>query len=61
MSEPNGGAHSVLVAQASGMVSVQADCSIGAAMVLMQSRARVTGQTLEQIAAAVLDRTTTFP
>jgi hypothetical protein len=42
------------------MVSVQADCSISAAMVLMESRAQVAGQTVEQIATAVIDRQMTF-
>jgi hypothetical protein len=61
VSEPDIGRHSMHVAQASGMVSVQAECSISAAMVLMESRAHVTGQSLEQIALAVINRETSFP
>jgi hypothetical protein len=53
--------YSIHVAQASGIVSVQADCSISAAMVLLESRAQVTGLTLEEVALAVVNRETTFP
>lgn len=44
------------VAQASGMVSVQAACTIEEAVVLMQARADETLHTLEQIAGAVVER-----
>jgi hypothetical protein len=48
------------VAQASGMVSVQANCSVNHALVLMVMRAQETGATLEQIALAVVDGETSF-
>jgi hypothetical protein len=48
-------AHSHRVNQASGMVSVQADCTIDEAVLLMQDRAATMGQTLDEIAAAVID------
>jgi AmiR/NasT family two-component response regulator len=53
-------AHSHRVSQASGMVSVQADCTIDEAVVLMQDRAATMGQTLDEIAAAVVDRSIRF-
>ena len=43
------------VAQAAGMVSVQADCTVEEAVVLMATRAASTHQTLEQIARAVVE------
>jgi len=52
--------HSAAVNQACGMVSVQAACSMEDAMVLMHDRATVQGQTLEEIAAAVIDRSIRF-
>jgi AmiR/NasT family two-component response regulator len=48
------------VAQAQGMVSVQADCSLEEALELMRDRATVTHQTLDEIADAVLDRSIRF-
>ena len=48
------------IAQASGMVSVQADCTLSHAIALMESCAEQTDQTLEQIATAVLSREITF-
>jgi len=42
------------------MVSVQADCTIDEAVVLMQDRAATMGQTLDEIAAAVIDRSIRF-
>ena len=44
------------VAQASGMVSVQADCTVAEAVVLMETRAVATYATLDSIADAVLSR-----
>jgi hypothetical protein len=41
--------------QASGIVAVHADCSIEAAVKLMEARAAATGRSLEHIAEAVLD------
>jgi hypothetical protein len=51
---------SVKVLQASGMVSVQARCSVDRAMLLMRERAVIQGRTLYQIAVDVLDRTIAF-
>jgi AmiR/NasT family two-component response regulator len=52
--------HSAAVNQACGMVSVQAACSMDEALVLMQDRATVQGQMLEEIAAGVIDRSIRF-
>ena len=46
----------VRMSAASGMVSVQAHCSFTEATALMKARARKDGQTLEEIAIAVVDR-----
>ena len=43
-----------LVAQAQGMVSIQADCSIEEALVMMNERAQVQHQTLFQVADGVV-------
>jgi hypothetical protein len=51
---------SVKVRNAAGMVSVQAQCSVDHAMLLMRERAVIQGRTLYQIAVAVLDRTINF-
>ena len=48
------------VAQAAGMVSVQADCSTDEAFVMMQRRALEDGWTLDAVAAAVVDRRIRF-
>jgi len=48
------------VGKASGMVSVQADCSVDEALVLMQERAQVSHQTLSEIADDVLARRIRF-
>src|SRR5580693_2875406 len=48
------------VAQASGMVSVQADCSCDSAMMLMQAEADRRGTNIEDLAKAVLARTVRF-
>jgi hypothetical protein len=48
------------VAQASGIVSVQANCSVNHAVVLMVTRAQETNATLEQIAISVIDQLTRF-
>ena len=48
------------VLQASGMVAVQADCSVSHAVVRMVTRAQETNTTLEQIAVAVVDREIRF-
>ena len=44
------------VSQASGMVSVQAECPVDQALALMRDRAIVNGETLEEIATAVVAR-----
>jgi AmiR/NasT family two-component response regulator len=48
------------VAQASGMVSVQAHCTPNEAIEIMKARAEATACTLEEIAAAVLDHSIRF-
>jgi hypothetical protein len=48
------------VAQASGMVSVQAKCHFTEAIALMEARAEATGVTLEDIARAVVNRELRF-
>ena len=57
---PTAGEMSDQVAQASGMVSVQAECTIADALVMMKERALVSQQTLRQIADAVVDRQIRF-
>lgn len=52
--------HNPRVSQASGMVSVQAACSLAEALLLMKERAQVSGQTLTEIADATLQRTIRF-
>jgi hypothetical protein len=52
--------HHPLVSQASGMVSVQADCSLDDALALMKERAQVSGESLLEIAAATVDRRIRF-
>jgi AmiR/NasT family two-component response regulator len=52
--------HSEVVAQASGMVSVQANCSLDDAFVRIQERAQSTGKTAEEIAKAVVERRMRF-
>ena len=48
------------VNQAQGMVSVQAACSLDEALVLMEDRATIQGRSLDEIAAAVVDRSIRF-
>jgi hypothetical protein len=48
------------VAQAIGMVSAQAECTATQALDLMTERARVQHQTLDEVAAGVLDRAIRF-
>ena len=52
--------HSSIVNQAAGMVSVQANCLIQDAFVLMDARADDDNRTLEEIAAAVIERSIHF-
>jgi AmiR/NasT family two-component response regulator len=51
---------SAAVNQATGMVSVQAGCTLDEALALMQDRATVQGRTLDEIAGAVIDRSIRF-
>jgi AmiR/NasT family two-component response regulator len=46
--------HTALVAQAQGIVSVQADCSMTEALRRMKERALQIGQTLEEVAIGVI-------
>ena len=48
--------YSDLVAQASGMVSVQAECTIEQALKLIRQHARSIETTVEQVAASVVER-----
>jgi AmiR/NasT family two-component response regulator len=52
--------YSASVHQASGMVAVQAMCTIAEAVQLMAHRASDEGYTLDEIAAAVIDRSIRF-
>ena len=48
------------VAQAVGMVSAQAECTATRALDLMTERARLHHQSLDEVAAGVLDRSIRF-
>ena len=48
------------IAQASGMVSIQADCTPDQALVLMTERAAETRQSMKELALAVVERKTRF-
>lgn len=56
----SGTEYSARVHEAEGMVSAQAACSFDDAIVLMKDRAATEGQTLDQIADAVLERSIRF-
>jgi len=60
MSSNNGTGFSIAVAQASGMVSVQASCTCAEAVILMEARAVETHHTLSEVAASVVDRSVRF-
>ena len=51
---------SIRVAQASGMVAVQADCSVEAALTFMEARAAATRRSLEEIAEGVVEGSVWF-
>jgi hypothetical protein len=53
---PNDGGPSDRVAQATGMVSVQASCSVDDALGMIEERARVIDLTTEEVAVSVVDR-----
>ena len=56
MTETDSHAYSKLVAQAVGMVSVQADCSTDEALRLIRQHARSLAKTVDQVAASLVDR-----
>jgi len=60
MSEGGDSRYSVKVHQAAGMVSIQADCELEQAYVLMSDRSAVGQATLDEVAAAVLDHSIRF-
>ena len=45
-----------LIDAAVGTVSVQANCTVGEAILLLHDRAHQTGQTMDEIAFGVMDR-----
>ena len=49
-----------LVVEAMGMVSVQADCALGDALLMMADRADVRDCSVDEIAAAVVAGSTSF-
>jgi hypothetical protein len=51
---------SALTHQASGMMAVQTRCTVADALIWMTSRANETGQTVNDIADAVLERRLRF-
>ena len=60
MDERTGLTYSAEVNQAAGMISVQVDRSIPAAIALMEVEAAKSRQTLDEIALAVIDRAIRF-
>ena len=52
--------HSAQVSRAAGIVSMQADCLIEQAIILMDARAELAGVTLDEIAEAVIARSIDF-
>jgi hypothetical protein len=52
----HGGAHNYHVAQASGMVSVQAHCTVVEAFTKIEERAELIDLTVEEVADSVLHR-----
>lgn len=51
---------SYAVAEATGRAAVQAECTVREAIVLLEARARATGQTIEAVARGVIDRSINF-
>lgn len=49
-----------VVAQAAGMVSVQAECSIDEASAMLRERAESTAQSVQLVAKAVVERRARF-
>ena len=60
MSEGGDSRYGTEIHQAAGMVSIQADCELEQAYVLMSDRATVSQVSLEEIALAVLDKAISF-
>jgi hypothetical protein len=56
MNTQNGEPQSDRVAQASGMVSVQAECSVDDALAMIEARAQMIDLTAEDVADSVVDR-----
>ena len=56
----NGSVAVARIAQAQGMVSVQADCTLDAALALLRNAARATDETVEDIAGEVVHRHVRF-
>jgi hypothetical protein len=54
------GDHPERIAQAQGMVSVQVDCTLDEALLLMRARAASSGLSLAYIAEAILDGSIRF-
>ena len=52
--------HTARVNQAAGMVSVQANCGVEAALILMETRAAASRVTVDDIAEAVIDGSVRF-
>jgi hypothetical protein len=53
-------ANRVRMGEASGMVSIQAHCSVTEAIALMRRRAEISGATLDEVVIAVVDRSIRF-
>jgi AmiR/NasT family two-component response regulator len=56
MNRQNDETQSDRVAQASGMVSVQAECSVDEALAMIKERAQTIDLTAEEVAESVVDR-----
>ena len=56
MNEPINEGQGDCMAQASGMVSVQAECSVDEAFVMIEERAQTIDLTTEEVAESVVDR-----
>jgi hypothetical protein len=56
MNEPSKESPSDCMAQASGMVSVQASCSVVEAFAMIEERAQTIDLTAEEVAESVVDR-----
>jgi hypothetical protein len=57
---PDSGLNEPQVHQAAGMVSVQAECTLAEALVLLQNRALVSGRSLHDIASDTVERRVRF-